>query len=229
MKIVVYYRTRAEGRQKYGLDLASQESDVQDFIKRHRCKVLKSFTGIEQYQRPYTELIQAIEYAKNHQATLVIGTVYKMRVNLKMMTLLKGVDFITADEETMNTQTWAKEYNIAKDWSIQKVQIIRDGVSRSKKTKKAGSTRPGHWHEGNEHLRQSALKKATKKAAEVRADRVERAYAPVKDLILQLKEKGETYQRIADRLNNDGFLTTTGGPFTTSSIHRLLKGWSNDQ
>jgi DNA invertase Pin-like site-specific DNA recombinase len=48
------------------------------------------------------------------------------------------------------------------------------------------------------------------------------------NLMLDLHQKGITYQAIADRLNDQGYTTSRGGQWDRSVIYRRIKNWRKD-
>jgi hypothetical protein len=130
------------------------------------------------------------------------------------------VNFAVADDSSLSTAALPVLIDQANEWAKKQSASIRkvmQGVV-------CGSARTGHWTPENEHLRQKAQKKATKVSIDVRRERVMLAYAPILPLMKKWKaQEGTTYTDIANWLNEDGYLTTVGMPFTPQAVHRIMK------
>lgn len=217
-EVVVYYRRREDGRKAYGLDPAEQRKSVATFLdmerkKRRNRQISQEFIELECEDRPV--LHQAIEAARG--GLLLIACGYRMTVNVRFLLMLRDVRFAVADIPGLTTGSLSTYLDRARSWAGDQSTIIRKRM----KGVVCGAARKGHFNRKNEHLRQDAIAKATQASSEARTERMRQAYSGIMPLVARLLKNNETFARIADRLNEDGFLTTAGKPFSASTVHRI--------
>lgn len=226
MNVVVYYRHREPGRKAYGLDPARQRRAVNSFIEQREklgetLKVIAEFIEIECDERPVLQ--QAIEKTGDH--LLLIASSYRMTVNVRFLLSLRDVNFAVADNPLIHSASLSSYLAEARSWATKQSQIIRQRM----KGVACGAARKGHFNRKNEHLRAEAVAKATEASAKARTYRMVQAYSHIIPTIERMLQDEETYNRIADRLNEMGFLTTAGKPFRAGSVHRIYKDVSEAQ
>ena len=211
-RFVGYYRvsTTKQGDSKLGL-LAQQEA----VMKHTNGCLLAEYTDIasgKSNERP--ELLKAIEYAKQHDAVLVIAKLDRLSRSLEYIFRLRdsGVRFICCDMPDANTLT----IGIIASLAQHERELIADRTKAALLSKK----RVG-WVGGNngkylsdegraksiETRRQNALNNRNNKMAW---------------LIVQEKlDSGHSLRSIAKQLNNFGFLTSRGKQFSAQSVKKL--------
>ena len=224
MKIVPYYRvsTRKQGRS--GLGLEAQKAAVEAFIRQHDATVIAEYREVEtgkKSDRP--KLAEAIGHAKLAKATLVVAKLDRLARNVAFTSALmeSGVDFVACDNPHANRLTIHILAAVAEDEAMRISQRTKDALAAAKaRGVKLGSARPGHW-DGKEHLR--GWRKGAKVSAEVRTQRANEAYAFLLPRLRELRAAEETYEAMAEWLNEQGHQTTAGQPFTSATVYRIMQ------
>jgi len=223
-RIVAYYRVSTRKQGESGLGLEAQRSAVREYARQNRAKIIAEYTEVEtgkRADRPTLE--EALGHTKLSGATLVIAKLDRLARNVRFTAELmeSGVDFIACDNPNANKLTIQILAAVAEDEARRTSERTTQALEAAKaRGVKLGSARPGHWV-GREHLRGWA--KATKAAADRRARRTKEAYDFLLPTIHRMRDAGETYQRIADWLNERGHLTTAKRPFTPTAVWRVLR------
>ncbi|WP_437230150.1 recombinase family protein [Planctomicrobium sp. SH661] len=221
MDHITYYRRRKRGRRNYGLDLDAQRAAVDQYLAEHDGRSLAEYTEIEDGEaidRP--QLKAAIEQCNKIGATLLVASSYRMKVNMKFLSMLRDVNFVVADDESISTPTLPVIIDIARTWAAEQSAKVRERM----KGVVCGAARPGHRNKNNKDLFDKAIKKATKASVKARQDRARAAYGPLIPLMKRWKaQEGTSFNDVAKWLNEDGYLTTAGKPFTASAVHRIMK------
>ena len=221
---VAYYRVSTRKQGVSGLGLEAQRAAVAGYAKTNDAKIIAEYTEVEtgkRADRPTLE--EALGHTKLSGATLVIAKLDRLARNVRFTAELmeSGVDFVACDNPHANKLTIQILAAVAEDEARRTSERTTQALEAAKaRGVKLGSARPGHW-DGREHRRGWA--KATKAAAERRMRRAKEAYDFLLPTICRMRDVGDTYQRIADWLNEQGHLTTAKRPFTPTAVWRVLK------
>jgi len=108
MKYVAYYRVSTKKQGESGLGLEAQRTAVQRFTNNCTNCIVAEFTDIESGKNDdRTQLKQAIEAAKKHEAQLLIAKLDRLSRNAAFIFTLRDsqVDFICADMPNANRVT----------------------------------------------------------------------------------------------------------------------------
>ena len=220
MKYVAYYRVSTKRQGESQLGLKAQKHAVERFISPEM--IDKEFTEVETgTSKRYRPILnEAIELCKNTGATLIIAKLDRLARNVAFVSSLmdskvkfKAVDMPQANELTIHIMSAIAQHE-AKAIS----KRVKEGLAQS--TKKLGT--PSNLTEearlrGLESIRHKVKNNLNNK----------RALAHIKMMKEQheLKEKKEklTLKIIAEKLNRNGFKTSTGKDFGTTQVLRLLK------
>jgi len=220
MKYIAYYRVSTKRQGESGLGLKAQKHAVERFISPDLidAEFTEVETGTRKRYRPI--LNEAIELCKNTGATLIIAKLDRLARNVAFVSSLmdskvkfKAVDMPHANELTIHIMSAIAQHE-AKAIS----KRVKEGLAQS--TKKLGT--PSNLTEearlrGLESIRHKVKNNLNNK----------RALAHIKMMKEQheLKEKKEklTLKIIAEKLNRNGFKTSTGKDFGTTQVLRLLK------
>ena len=223
-KIVAYYRVSTRKQGESGLGLQAQRMAVTEYAEENGNKIIAEYTEVEtgkRADRPTLE--EAIGHTKLSGATLVIAKLDRLARNVRFTAELmdSGVEFVACDNPNANKLTIQILAAVAEDEARRTSERTTKALEAAKaRGVKLGSARPGHW-DGREHRRGWA--KATKVAAERRALKTREAYNFLMPAIRQMRVSGDTYQSIADWLNERGYQTTAKKPFTPTAVWRVLK------
>ena len=211
MKYVAYYRVSTKRQGESQLGLKAQKHAVERFISPEL--IDKEFTEVETgTNKRYRPILnEAIELCAKTGATLIIAKLDRLARNVSFVSSLmdskvkfKAVDMPEANELTIHIMSAIAQHE-AKVIS----KRVKEGLAQS--TKKLGN--PQNLTDeakarGLESIRHKAKHNAHNK----------RALAFVSTLnYSQLK-----LREIADRLNVNGFKTSTGKEFGTTQVIRIL-------
>lgn len=211
MKYVAYYRVSTKRQGESQLGLKAQKHAVERFISPEL--IDKEFTEVETgTNKRYRPILnEAIELCAKTGATLIIAKLDRLARNVSFVSSLmdskvkfKAVDMPEANELTIHIMSAIAQHE-AKVIS----KRVKEGLAQS--TKKLGN--PQNLTDeakarGLESIRHKAKHNAHNK----------RALAFVSTLnYSQLK-----LREIADRLNINGFKTSTGKDFGTTQVIRIL-------
>ena len=219
MKLVVYFT------KKQGSSGDTQKRAIAEFKERNTVsKVVAEYTEVELDRNSnWPKLREAITQAKATKATLLIARMDRLAWNVSFTSVLleAGVEFLACDNPTANHLTIQILAQLAQTKAVSTSRRTKDALAAaSARGVKLGSARPGHW-KGREHKR--GWKKGAKKSAEARTHRAMAAYSFLVPRMKKMKEDGDSYEKIAEKLTASGHQTTTGKPFTGTAVWRVLK------
>jgi DNA invertase Pin-like site-specific DNA recombinase len=212
---VAYYRVSTKKQGQSGLGLDAQRSSVLRFVK-DQTQLIGEFCDIESGkndQRP--ELLKAVQFAKQHNARLVIAKLDRLSRNLTFVSSLMDsrVSFVCADMPDANEFT----IHIFAALAQQERKMISE---RTKKALDEKLLRIGQWRKGaNSFLRPEVSTKAAQSNRQRAADNEHNRKAT--ELIKALRAANVSYLEIAHRLNRAGFKTAQGGNFQATQVIRL--------
>ncbi len=209
-KAVAYYRVSTQKQGKSGLGLDAQRAAVASFAN-DRYEILKEFTEIETgtAKRQRVEIYRAIDYAKVHDATLLIAKLDRLARSVSFTSALmdSGVEFIACDMPDANRLTIHIIAAIAEHEAKLISERTKAALARSKKQL---GTPANLTHE------------AQLKGARVGRQKAVRAYRRAGAYASHLRNDGLSYRAVANALNENGFQTRKGKPFKAMTIKRIL-------
>lgn len=211
-KYVAYYRVSTKKQGDTGLGLSAQKKTVKDFVEGSN--LLAEFTEVESGRKDYRpQLHDAIDFATENEATLVIARIDRLSRNAAFTMALKdsGIDFVAVDMPDANKLTIGILALIAQEEA--------ERISRNTKAALAALKAQGKKLGNPQNLSQEGRDKsiATRKA---RA----RAKEPNKKAIALINAyEGMSLWFIARKLNKAGFKTSNGCDFTSVQVSRLKK------
>ena len=224
MKIITYYRVSTKKQGRSGLGLEAQRTAVEAFVRQHDATIIAEYKEVEtgkKSDRP--KLAEAIGHAKLAKATLVVAKLDRLARNVAFTSALmeSGVDFVACDNPHANRLTIHILAAVAEDEAMRISQRTKDALAAAKRRGiKLGSARPGHW-DGRGHLR--GWRRGAAASAAARTQRANEAYAFLMPRLRELRAAGETYQWIAEWLNDQCHQTTAGQPFTSATVYRIMQ------
>lgn len=225
MNFVAYFRVSTAKQGESGLGLEGQMATVEAFSKTHGGTIMRCYTEIESGKKSdRQELARALGHAKRAKATLIVAKLDRLARNVAFTSQVmeSGVEFICCDNPHANRLTIHILAAVAENEAKQISERTKSALQAAKaRGMKLGSSRPGHW-DGIEHKRRSGLAKAQERAAQVRVELANEAYADIAPMMKELRDAGETLQSIADKLNNDGHTTRRGKPWNQTQVSRVL-------
>ena len=217
MKYVAYYRVSTKQQGDSGLGLDAQSATVLGYIKHNGNQLVDEFTEVESGKndkRP--QLLKALCTAKDNDATLVIAKLDRLSRNVSFISKLMDskVKFVCCDMPDA-TELTIHIFAALAEWERKRIS------ERTKEAIQAKRVREPDWKPGTPNLtaehRQKAYASITNKA---RTDQtVRHAYHFIKPC----RQAGETYQMIADKLNEEGYRTITGKTFGPMQVYNIWK------
>ncbi len=212
-----YFRVSTLEQGKSGLGLESQKFMVDTFIKSNDGELIESFTEIETgtSKRKRTEIYKAIEYAKKNGAILVIAKIDRLARNVYFVSSLMetGVEFVACDLPQATNFTIHLYAALAEMEAKLISERTRNALAEKKKQGfKLGSPQnltPEGKQRGLEVIKQKALNNKSNIQSTA--------------LIIEYREKGYSFDKIAVMLNNLNFGTANGKRHNSTSVMRLYK------
>lgn len=219
---VIYYRVSTKKQEASGLGLEAQETIVSRFLTADD-KVLATFTEIETGKRSSRPKMKAaLAACKQHNAILIVAKLDRLARNVEFTSALmnSGIEFVACDCPYANRLTIHILAAVAEDEAVRISSRTKGALAELKlQGVQLGSARPGHW-EGREHLRgwQST---SPERKREVKAQRLDDTYKDVIPLIRVLRERNESFEKIAGVLNEHGFTTPRGCKYQPGTVHAI--------
>ncbi|MBO0949186.1 recombinase family protein [Fibrella forsythiae] len=212
-KYVAYYRVSTKAQGNSGLGLEAQRASVAGFVNG---VIVAEFTEVESGKQDKRQQLQlAIGRAKREGAVLIIAKLDRLSRNASFIFTLRdsGVNFQCVDIPDANTLTIGIFATLA--------QHERELISNRTKAALAAKIAQGAKLGKPQNLTAAAQVKGvagnSRRAADNENNR--RALA----LATTLHDAGLNYVRIANRLNEAGFLTARGCQFQATQVMRLVK------
>ncbi|PTX13133.1 DNA invertase Pin-like site-specific DNA recombinase [Pontibacter mucosus] len=213
MKYVAYYRVSTKKQGQSGLGLESQREMVKGFLKAGDTLLAEHIEVESGKRNDRPELEAAIALAKGEQAQLLIAKLDRLSRNAGFIFKLRDshVDFLAVDMPDANTLT----IGIFAVLAQHERELISTRTRAALQQKKLQGFALGTPENLTHGARTKGLQVRQENAASHKANR------QATELIQMYREKGMTYQQIADRLNSHGFTTRRGKKFFAITVQRL--------
>lgn len=230
---IPYLRASTEGQGKDGLGIDSQRANLRDFIAKEGGNMLQEFVDIESGAKNHNMqgFKSAIALAKETGATIVVNDMSRLarsgyymahllsKENVKYIewtspgddSFTKDIKFAMAKEERMRIKSKTKD-------ALRSIKrkIERDGHHISKAGRMIESLgKPENFsNEGRKKGRKTLSDRAKSNPRNIRAKAMAK--------ILK-EEKRMSLSEIAQYLNDNGYLTSSGKKFYAMSVSRVLR------
>lgn len=211
-KYIAYYRVSTQKHGQSGLGLEAQKRIVENFAKDG--DVIGAYTDVESGKvNDRAELQKALTRCKKTGATLLIAKLDRLARNVAFIATLmeSGVDFVACDMPQANKFT----IHIFAALAEQEREMISNRTKQALQSLKERGVKLGK----PENLTEDARLKGT--ANRIRNTSTNDNNRKAMAMIAPLREKGMSYQLIADKLNALGFAARRGGQFTPIQVQRL--------
>ena len=216
-RFIAYYRVSTKHQGISGLGLESQRQIVMKYIKSNGNRIVHEFIEIESGKcndRP--ELMKAITMAKNTDSILVIAKLDRLSRNLTFISTLMDtkVNFICCDMPDASPLTIHIFASLAQ-WERERISL------RTKEALQAKKLRNPNWKPGKNNLTdEGRLKGHITTSHKARTTQsIRHAYHFIKPL----RENGLSYLQIANKLNEEKYLTLKGKHFHAIQVWNILK------
>jgi DNA invertase Pin-like site-specific DNA recombinase len=216
-RLVAYRRVSTKMQGESGLGLEGQEHAIEAYARMTGSEVVASYTEVESGKRnDRPELLKALAHARRSKATLVIAKLDRLSRNVAFLANLmeSGVEFVACDMPHANRMVVHIMAAVAEG----ERQAISD---RTKAALAAYKARGGVL--GRNNLTPEGGERGRAEAVKVIRQRARAELSDIIPLALQLRANGYTQAEIADRLNQDGQVTRSGGAWGQVQVSRLLK------
>ncbi|WP_421825724.1 recombinase family protein [Larkinella sp.] len=213
-KYVAYYRVSTKVQGDSGLGLDGQRAAVRGFVRD--APIITEFTEVESGKKNQREqLLLAIAAAKKNDAVLIIAKLDRLSRNAAFIFTLRdsGVNFLCVDMPDANTLTIGIFATLA--------QHERELISSRTKSALAVKQHQGAILGKPENLTSEAQAKGVASIKRKAADNQNNRRASA--MVAHLRSQGKTFAEIAEQLNRDGFVTSTGKEFHAMQAQRLHK------
>lgn len=237
-KFVSYYRVSTARQGQSGLGLEAQKNTVNNYIGE-KGKIIGEFTEVETGTRKKKrkEIYKAIELARKENAVLLVAKLDRLTRDVEFTAALfnGGVEFICCDNPNANKLTIQllsviaeHEAEIISNRIKDTLKVKKDKINRGIYTNKDGSKmKPikGKVRLGNPNgfgeYQALGIEKIKENA------RLNKANIQAMDIICGSRQKGMTFQEIADKLNKLQYTTRHGKSFNPIQVSRLYQRCGN--
>jgi DNA invertase Pin-like site-specific DNA recombinase len=213
-KFVVYYRVSTKKQGESGLGLQAQYTYIHHFIDQEN--IVREFTEIQSGGDFETRLVlqKALKLCRDNNYTLAIAKIDRLSRKtedaLYIYNVLKG-NLFSCDIPNLDKFTLTLFMAIAD--RERELISIRTKQALDVKRAEIGEWRNSSiskdaWEKGQERIKEKARLNVNNKRAT--------------ELIVLYKDKGLTLQQISDKLNENGFATSSGKSFHRTTVNRLL-------
>ena len=217
-KYIAYYRVSKKVQGISGLGPAAQKTSVTKFVEGQDGIIISEFTEVETgtNKKKRTEIHNAIQLAKKECAILVIAKLDRLARNVNFVSSLMdaGVEFIAVDMPTANNFT----IHIFSALAEAEAKLISSRTRTALFELKKRGVKLGTPTNLTNEARSNGIKAIKNNA--INNDNNRQALS----LIINCKEKGYTYGKIATYLNNLNFKTRYGNSFYANSVFQLYQG-----
>lgn len=219
-KYISYYRVSTQQQGNSGLGLEAQRTLVRNFIGSNGVLV-EEYEEIEsgkKNDRP--QLLLAIEKCKKEGLILVIAKLDRLSRNASFIFTLRDskVDFVCTDMPEANSVTIGIMAVLAQDERERTSRRTREALTELKKKGiKLGSP---------QNLTIEARRKAVESNVNKAQSNINNRKATA--LIISLRKDNVSYRQIANHLNENGFMTSTGKSFSGAQVLILYKRYRNN-
>lgn len=212
-RIVAYYRVSTKQQEVSGLGLDAQRQAVERYTQSKGWVISAEFTEVETgtNKRQRTEIYNAIDAAKHDGCTLVIAKLDRLARSVSFISTLMDskVDFVACDLPDASPLT----VHIMAAMAEHEAKEISQ---RTKAALRAKRLRDGEWRisQLNNEARQRSLATRREKARKKLQQATYTANL--------LRDAGFSFQKIANKLNEQGYATSRGRKFKAMTVRRLL-------
>ncbi|WP_345200667.1 recombinase family protein [Chryseobacterium ginsengisoli] len=209
-KYIGYIRVSTKHQNNSGLGQLAQKAMIKNFLKEDDI-LIKEYEEVESGKKDdRPELLKALEHCKRENAILLIGKLDRLSRNVGFIYLLKDskVRFVCCDMPEATDVTIGIMAVLAQD--------ERERTSQRTKAALAELRSKGVTLGNPSNLNNEARKLGTEALIRKAKDNPNNKMATA--LIIPLRENGMSFQKIADRLNENGFKTATGKQFSNAQV-----------
>ncbi len=220
MNFVSYRRVSTKRQEDSNLGLEAQSQAIQSYIKQHQGNHLKDFveiqTGTSKKHRPI--VLQAIQYAKENQAVLLIAKLDRLSRSVSFLSNLmdSNIEFVALDFPQADRMT-LQFMSVIAEWEAKR---ISDRVNAALAVLKQRGVKLGPK---NKPLTASISEPYRKKWNAQKKQNASRYAQNVYPTIKFFKNLGLNNSQIASKMNERGDKTPSGyGSWASNTVRRCL-------
>jgi DNA invertase Pin-like site-specific DNA recombinase len=225
VKLIAYRRVSTKGQGESGLGQEAQESAINAYVSMSQGELVASYTEVETGKklsltnRP--QLAKALAHANRAKARLVIAKLDRLSRNVAFLSGLmeSGVDFVACDNPNANRLTVHILAAVAEDEARRISTRTKDALAAYKAR---GGLMGSHRPECRDNLKQPAREAGAIVAGKMARELATKAYADLKDEVLEMRAAGMTQAAIAGALNDRGYKTRRDRPWNQVQVKRML-------
>lgn len=211
---VAYYRVSTVKQGQSGLGLEAQRAAVMSYAKSQELTLVQEFTEIETgtRKRRRPELEEALAHTRRVGGILLIAKLDRLARNVAVVATLmeSGVRFVAVDMPEADNLTIHVMAAVAE----REAQLISGRTKAALAARKARGLKLGKP--------ENLTLEARKKGAEVTRQRAIKDMRTVAAYAGALRSQGMTLREVAAQLEQHGFQTRRGGPWSATQVKRIL-------
>jgi DNA invertase Pin-like site-specific DNA recombinase len=221
MKVVSYYRVSTVRQGQSGLGLEAQKAAVEAFVNANHGELLRAYTEVESGKRSdRPELKRALDHAKLAKATLVVAKLDRLARNVEFLARVMnaGTEFVACDLPSANRMMLHIMAAVAEN----EAKATSDRTKAALAAYKARGGLLGGARPGSPRMSAEAMAKGQMMASQVRRKLAREAYVELVPVMAVMRSEGRSYRDIADRLNEQGYATRHGRPWSHVQVRLVL-------
>jgi len=213
---VAYYRVSTKKQKRSGLGLESQKAIIEHFTEKDKATIVKEYieaeSGKEIINRP--QLQEAINYCLDNNCFLIVAKLDRLSRDVEHIFQLKkklGKLFISCDLPNTDSLTLSIFAGIAQR-ERELISIRTKSALKAKKKRGAKLGKPKNFSNEGRSLGIKTIKERARQNPNNK-----RALS----LIVRCRDEGMSYEKIANELNKNSFITTKGKSYSHSTVRML--------
>jgi len=220
--IVAYLRVSTARQGQSGLGLDAQRAAIAEYCASAGARIAKEFVEVESGKRNDRAVLQnALAYAKRTRSRLVIGKLDRLARNVAFIANLmeSDVEFVALDVPGANRLLLHVMASVAEAEG----RAISERTVAALREAKARGVRLGAADPRSRNLTPAAASKGAVLGAKAMRDKARSHYAEAIPVVAKLREAGLSFAAIAARMNDDGYRSQSGKPWTAMTAKRVAE------
>lgn len=221
MNHVAYIRVSTKKQQKSGLGLEAQKAIIEHYTNQEQSQIIKYYieteSGKEIENRP--KLQEAINFCKSQKAVLVVAKLDRLSRDVEHIFTIKkqlGDYFKSCDLPSTDSLTLSIFAGLAQ----REREIISIRTKLALQQKKKQGVKLGSPQNLTQEARQKGAEANKQKARDTRSNKI------ALTIIESMRKDGQSFQAIADQLNQIGLKTARGKNYQRSTIKSIYDKFS---
>ena len=220
--IVAYLRVSTARQGQSGLGLDGQRAAIAGYCASTGATVSKEFVEVESGKHNDRAVLRnALAYAKRTRSRLVIGKLDRLARNVAFIANLmeSDVEFVALDVPGANRLLLHVMASVAEAEG----RAISDRTVAALRQAKARGVKLGAADPRSRNLSAEAASKGAALGAKAMREKARAHYAEAIPVVTKLRESGLSFAAIAARMNDDGYRSQAGSPWTPMTAKRVAE------